>query len=298
MKKIFKLAVCQIKTTKIKQNNIKSAWKMLKTVKSKGAEVCVLGEMFNCPYNPPLFKSYSEKIEDIENNKQTPKDILNFPGPAPTIDFLKFASKELDILLIGGSIPINKKGKIYNTSLVFDKGEFIGYHDKAHRFDINIPGKEKTNESQYIEGGNKVTVLDTRFGKFGIGICYDIRFSSYAMAMRKLGAEILFFPSVFAMTTGPLHFQKLGIARALDTQSFVVLSSNGRYVEKEEEYNQCWGHSCVIDNNGQVLGHLGYEENYIIEDIDLNLVDQMRVNLPYTEYQIRDDLYKLEVLKK
>ena len=296
--KPFKLAVCQIKTTEIKLNNIKSAWEMLKTVKSKGAEVCVLGEMFNCPYNPPLFKNYSEKLEDSQKIKTDSLTKLLSTSKSPTIDFLKFASKSLNILLIGGSIPLTKSKRIHNTSLIYDKGNLIGSHDKAHLFDINIPGKENTNESKYITKGEKITVLKTRFGNFGIGICYDIRFCDYAMAMRKLKADVLFYPSVFTMTTGPLYFENLGIARALDTQCFVVLSSNARYEEGKGEFMQCWGHSRVIDFGGKVRKEIGKGEGFLLEDVDLEGVREMRRNMPYTEYQVREDLYRLEILKK
>ena len=93
--------------------------------------------------------------------------------------------------------------------MVFDNGELIGHHDKLHPFDITLPGSEH-KESQYVKPGNKVTVLSTRFGNLGIGICYDIRFASYAMAMRKMQADILIYPSVFTLKTGEMHFHKSG----------------------------------------------------------------------------------------
>ena len=96
-------------------------------------------------------------------------------------------------------------------------------------------------ESSYITPGNKIKVLQTKFGNFGLGICYDLRFCNFAMAMRKLKADILFYPSVFTETTGKMHFEKLGIARALDTQCHVVLASNAK--SEEKEVNSSYGHS-------------------------------------------------------
>jgi len=48
--------------------------------------------------------------------------------------------------------------------------------------------------------------LNTRFGTFGFGICYDIRFALHSMAMRELGADIIFYPSVFSLITGEKYF--------------------------------------------------------------------------------------------
>ena len=57
-------------------------------------------------------------------------------------------------------------------------------YEKLHCFDVNIPGKVDMKESSFITKGNKIKVLDTKYGKFGFGICYDLRFCSFAMAMR------------------------------------------------------------------------------------------------------------------
>ena len=37
------------------------------------------------------------------------------------------------------------------------------------------------------------------------------------MAMRQMGADVVFYPSVFTETTGEMHFSKLGMARGIDT---------------------------------------------------------------------------------
>lgn len=113
---------------------------MIKEVKAKGAEVVVLGEMFNCPFNKEYFKKFAEDFSAIKN----PKKIENFEqlekSPTPSIDFLQFVSESLQIFLIGGSIPVKRNSKIFNTTLIYDNGKFIDYYDKTHTFDINIPG--------------------------------------------------------------------------------------------------------------------------------------------------------------
>lgn len=68
----------------------------------------------------------------------------------PTVNFLQFASKELELFLVGGSIPIKRDSKIYNTTLIYDNGEFLDYYDKLHTFDIDIPGKMTIKESDSI----------------------------------------------------------------------------------------------------------------------------------------------------
>ncbi|WP_394325424.1 nitrilase-related carbon-nitrogen hydrolase [Methanobrevibacter arboriphilus] len=72
-----------------------------------------------------------------------------------------------------------EKKKIYNTSFLFDdNGEILGCHRKMHLFDIDVKDKIYFKESDTLNSGNSVTVIDTKskIGKIGIGICYDIRF--------------------------------------------------------------------------------------------------------------------------
>lgn len=290
----FKLALCQIKTTENKLSNLKKAYNMIREAVDKGAEVCALGEMFNCPYNINLFKSYAESVNDL-NDKDRGMDSILSDSKSPSIEFLRRASQEFNILLVGGSIPEERNGKIYNTSFIFDKGELLGTYSKIHMFDINLPSF-KHKESDIVQPGEKMTVLSTRFCKIGVGICYDIRFAEFAMAMRREGAELLIYPSVFAMKTGPKYFEPFGRTRALDTQCYIATPSNARYIENTD-YTQSWAHSALFDPTGHKINGLKENEGLIVEDIDLDLLAENRATFPYTSYQIRDDLYTISSIK-
>lgn len=73
---------------------------------------------------------------------------------------------------------------MFNTCISFNPdGKLIGWHRKVHLFDIDVPGKIRFFESDVLSPGDCVTIFDTEFGKFGIGICYDIRFGEYALRL-------------------------------------------------------------------------------------------------------------------
>lgn len=68
-----------------------------------------------------------------------------------------------------------------------------------------------------------VKVVDTDLGKFGLGICYDLRFPEFAIAMSKMGADVMLYAGNFpADVTGPIHWELLLKARALDNLNYVV----------------------------------------------------------------------------
>ena len=74
----------------------------------------------------------------------------------------------------------------YNTSFTLDsEGNVLAKHRKTHLFDIDIPGKITFKESETLTAGDTVTSFDYKNGvKFGVGICYDIRFPEMALSMR------------------------------------------------------------------------------------------------------------------
>lgn len=78
-----------------------------------------------------------------------------------------------------------------------------------HLFDIDVKGKIKFQESQVLSPGNSVTMVHTKYGKLGIGICYEMRFPELAMISARNGCFAMIYPGAFNMTTGPLHVSVL-----------------------------------------------------------------------------------------
>lgn len=137
----------------------------------------------------------------------------------------------------------------------------------------------------------------------GLGICYDIRFPLQAHLLTAgkgrsdtppYNSEVLIYPASFNPTTGPLHFSLLGRARALDTQSYVILAAPARNLESKPGEYVTWGHSQVISPNGQILSEMEHEEGLLIKELDLGRVTAQRTGLNYMD-QRREDLWKVEL---
>lgn len=78
---------------------------------------------------------------------------------------------------------------------MFDEnGEQIARHRKIHLFDVDIEGGVRFKESNSFAPGEDITVFDTKFGRMGVEICFDIRFPELARALAKRGAEVHFVP--------------------------------------------------------------------------------------------------------
>jgi len=276
----FKIGIVQMITGENKEANLARAKDHIKAAAAKGADIIVLPEMFNCPYDKEFFRQFSEVFDSSE------------AASRPSYEMLKQAAKDTGKWIIGGSVPEKDSAdKVYNTSVVFNRqGEEVCRHRKVHLFDIDVPG-QYYKESETLSPGNKATVFQTEYCKIGLAICYDIRFPELSLLMRDQGAEVLIFPASFNTTTGPIHFELLGKARALDTQSYVVLAAPARDLAKKTGY-QTWGHSAVINPNGLTIAQAELIEKILVVDIDLQDVKNQRTSFPFNK-QRRNDLYEV-----
>ncbi len=273
MKTKIKLSLCQMKVVDDKEANISKAVEMIYRSAQNNADVIILPEMFNCPYDNSKFHNYAENFETGE-----------------TIKAVRKAAKELAVYVIAGSIPEASEGKVYNTCVAIDnKGNILGRHRKVHLFDVNIPGKIEFKESATLNSGDDVTVVDAGICKIGIAICYDVRFPEMFRIMALRGAQIVVIPAAFNMTTGPLHWELLMRARAVDNQVFIAAVSPAR----DEKANYvAYGNSMVVDPFAKVLGRLEADEDILFTDINLSEIDKTRNELPLLKHR-REDIYKV-----
>ena len=267
---IFRLALCQMKVSAEKKQNLRMAGAMVREAAAGGANVIALPEMFSCPYSNDYFREFAEE-ED-----------------GPTVGYLSLLAEELKVYLIAGSVPELEGDKVYNTSYSFDKtGKVIGKHRKVHLFDIDVKGGIRFQESETLSPGTDMTVFDTEYCKIGVGICYDVRFPELFRKMTLAGAQLIVLPGAFNMTTGPAHWDLTMRARALDNQVYFAAVSPAR--DLDGPY-QAYGGSCIVNPWGEFCGKTDSREAVVYSDIDLDYVEEIRNQLPLLKHR-RPELY-------
>ena len=285
-----KVGLCQTLCVDDKAQNVRTAEAAVKEAVQRGAQLVVLPEMFNCPYANSSFGPYSEALPSTLPCSPSTLD----PSASPTSLAVSSLASRYGIWLVAGSIPErDASGRLYNASLVLSPdGTFVAKHRKAHLFDIDVPGQMTFRESDTLSAGDAFTTFDTPYGRIGLGICYDIRFPEYAQALTEAGCGLLIYPGAFNTTTGPLHWELLARARAVDCQSFVVVCSPAR--NPESSY-QAWGHSSVVSPWGKVLVTTEHEAAVLVCELQLDEIGQFRQRIP-TSKQKRHDMYRLQRL--
>lgn len=177
------------------------------------------------------------------------------------------------LLAVGSSIE-SADGKIFNTATVFDRGERLGAYRKLHLFSPNL-------EPRHHAAGNEPQVFSTRLGRFGVLICYDLRFPELARYYFHKGAELLLVPGQWPEARAQ-HWRTLLRARAIENQLF-VLGCNRTGQEpsvKSNEPQSFLGDGRIVDPTGELLASGTGDAGALIADIELRKVRTMHRILP------------------
>lgn len=208
------------------------------------------------------------------------------PGDGLLQRFLAEQAKQHKIWIVGGTIPIatGNPNKVFASSLLFDdQGKQVARYDKIHLFDVHLSeSNENYTESQTIESGHDVVVVETPFGKLGMAICYDLRFPGLFRRMLDEGVNIISLPSAFTALTGKAHWDILVRARAIENLSFVVAAAQGGFHVNGRETH---GDSMIVDPWGTVLDRKLRGSGVAVADIDLARQREIRINFPVLEHR-------------
>ncbi|KAK9473885.1 carbon-nitrogen hydrolase [Dipodascopsis tothii] len=188
--------------------------------------------------------------------------------------------------------------RVKNTLLYLDEtGAIVHRYQKVHLFDVAYTDGPVLNESRSVEPGTAVEPpFATPLGAVGPAICYDIRFPEQALRLRSLGADIIVYPSAFTVLTGQAHWEVLGRARAIDTQSYVIMAAQVG-AHDAAGTRRSWGHAMIVDPWGTVLAQCASSDpapRICVADIDLSVVARVRKNMPLWT-QRRPDVFGHEV---
>ncbi len=200
-------------------------------------------------------------------------------GKSAPLAWARALARELGIWLHIGSIAIKlDQSRVANRSYLLDpKGKVTARYDKLHMFDVDLAGGESYRESRYFRPGAKAVLADLPFGRFGLSICYDLRFASLYRALAAAGAELIAIPAAFTKQTGEAHWHVLTRARAIETGAFVLAATQGGL---HENGRSTFGHSIVVSPWGEVLAEAGEEPGVIFADIDLAASEEARARIP------------------
>lgn len=196
---------------------------------------------------------------------------------------LRDLARELGVWLLIGS-AIVKSGhmgddRAANRSLLIDDtGTVVATYDKLHVYDVDLPTGERWRESAAIRPGDSAVVADTPWARFGLTICYDIRFPQLYRALAKAGAGMISVPAAFTVPTGDAHWETLLRARAIETGCWILAPAQAGL---HEDGRRTWGRSTVVGPWGEVVAKLDHDEPAVLfATLDFDAVTRARTAVP------------------
>lgn len=276
-----KVAATQMKISRDIQSNISKASQMVRKCAEAGAKIILLQELFQTVYfcqkeNYDYFDLAIENITTSEFYKT----------------FEKLA-KELDVV-----IPLSffeKSGvAYYNSITVIDAdGSNLGLYRKSH-----IPTGECYEEKFYFTPGDTgFKIFASKYGKIGIGICWDQWFCETARCLTLMGAEILLFPT--AIGSEPIlpkdsktHWQNVMCGHAAANIIPVVASNRvGEEIEGDSSMT-FYGSSFIANEEGEMVCEMNRtSEGFISYEFDIDVINKKRIHWGIFRDR-RPDLYE------
>ena len=188
----------------------------------------------------------------------------------------------------GVSHDVDGRARVYAACCDYDSyGSRVARYDKIHLFDVQVVGSdERYTESETIEPGGALQVIDTPFGRLGLAICYDLRFPELFRHLALDGAQVVFVPSAFTDYTGRHHWMPLLRARAIENQCWIVAPAQ---VGRHDSTRASHGHSAIVDPWGNVVALLEAGEGIVSAEIDLDRLRRIRADLPCLDH-VRPEL--------
>lgn len=238
------LAVIQCELGDSRERNVERVIGHIREAAEKGANVILAPEIFEgryfCSKEDEAFFEWAQTLEDNA-----------------TLEQLRALAKELGVVLPYSFFE--KAGPAYYNSLAMidADGAVLGVYRKSH-----IPDGPGYEEKFFFRPGDTgFRVWDTKFGKIGVGICWDQWFPECARAMALMGAEALLYPT--AIGTEPVSgedtkdpWQRVMIGHAV-ANSVPVAAANRIGDEDGQVY---YGASFIADARGDKLAELGFGE--------------------------------------
>lgn len=269
------VAAIQMSIPETPEKSVEKAEKLVTKAAAEGANVILLPELFENWYfcQERRYDSYKLALPLEEN---------------PAVRRFQTVAKELSVVL-----PISfyeQDGNVlYNSVAMIDAdGSVMGVYRKTH-----IPDDHFYQEKFYFTPGDTgFKVWDTRFGKIGVGICWDQWFPEAARCMALDGAELLFYPT--AIGSEPVlecdsmpHWQRCMQGHAAANLVPVIAANRiGTETVTPDSENQqqsssltFYGSSFIADNTGALVECADRtSDTVLLHTFDLDELRDMRLS--------------------
>lgn len=262
------VGMTQFKAEADRGKNIRKAEEQISALAEKGAKVICTQELFADKYFPQTidYKGY-DRAEPID-------------GPINTA--MRNLAKKLNVVIVSSYYEYVMDGVYYNSAAVFNAdGSLLGNYRKHH-----IPeGPQYIEKYYFTPGDSSYLVFESKYGKFGVLICWDEWFPEPSRILALKGADFIFYPSAIGsepdnpeLDTSQTWIDGIK-AHGIHNNMYVCVCNR---VGREDAVDgsghmEFYGRGFVSDPWGKIIaeGKRG-EEDLIVAELDLDEIKRAR----------------------
>ena len=269
------IAAVQMSCSRVLEENIEKADKLVREAAGAGAKVILLPELFErqyfCQERRYEYYDYARPVAENDAVAHFKKLAAELKAVIP----VSFYEKDINVL--------------YNSCAVIDAdGEILGVYRKTH-----IPDDHYYQEKFYFTPGNTgFMVFDTRYIRLGIGICWDQWFPETARALALKGAQLIMYPTAIGSepvldTDSMPHWRRTMQGHA--AANIVPVAAANRY--GNEKVQACaenggqsselvfYGSSFITDETGEIVAQASRDKDEVLTAlIDPEAADKARLD--------------------
>lgn len=172
------VAAVQMSCSADPAENIAHAENLVRQAASRGAQIVLLPELFERPYfcQERRYDYYAYATPLQEN---------------PAVQRFSQVCRELELVMPVSFYEADGTRLFNSVAMIDADGSVLGVYRKTH-----IPDDHYYQEKFYFTPGNTgFRVFETRYGRVGVGICWDQWFPETARCLALAGADIILYPT-------------------------------------------------------------------------------------------------------
>lgn len=237
-----------------KDKNLQRTLDLINEAADAGANLIVLPELANTGY------AFATRAEAYAHAEPVPD--------GPTMQAWLTAARDRGVHLAAGLAECDSDGtRLYDTAVLIGPDGFIGKYRKAHLWN-----REKL---YFTPGDLGFPVFETKIGRIGMLVCFDIWFPEAARLLAAQGADVVCSVNNWVWTPPPL-FDEAGRCMAAYLTMTASHVNNVPFIAAnrvgEEHGDKFLGCSLITGTTGWPLGGIAPAEGETVVYGDLDLV--------------------------
>lgn len=212
-----------------------------------GADVVVLPELVTSGY---VFESRKEVLARAHSPS------------SPLFASWRSLVSHRDAVVVGGFPEVDAAGRVYNSAAAVDARGILAIYRKCHLWD---------EEKLWFQPGEaRPPVLETRFGRLGMLICYDLEFPESVRSLMIRGAELIVVPTNWPLSKRPEGErppEMIGASSAARLNGVFIACCDRVGPERGVSWT---GGSCIVDTQGWLVAERTQRDRgYLLADIEV-----------------------------